>query len=99
MCLKITQQSPSIQTIERAGCACDGAAEGLVRPESLVENLLDLMVRLVQVHADLLFDDIALLFDLTGSEFRIEEHVGKNIEEFIETVAGSASVETGCLFA
>ena len=54
-----------IQRLVRAG---DGAAQRLVRPERGVEQFLDLMLRLVQVHRDLLLDDLALLADLHRGE-------------------------------
>ena len=85
-----------IQRLLRAG---DGAAEGLVRPERGVEQLLDVMLRLVQIHRHLLFDDLALLADLHRVELRVEPHIQQDIEQLVEAVMAGAGMETGRLLA
>ena len=85
-----------IQRLLRAG---DGPAERLVRPERGVEQFLDVMLRLVQVHRHFLFDDLALLGDLHRVEPRVEQHIQQHIEQFVEAVVAGPGMETGHLLA
>jgi len=99
MSTQIIEKERSIKPIEGDWCAGDRPSQRLIRPENLVQDLLDLMMRLIQIHADFLFDDVSFLFDLSGRKLRPEEHVSENIEEVVEAVVRGASMKTGCLFA
>ena len=87
------------QGVERPVRARDGAAQGLVRPERRVEQFLDVVLGLVQVHGHLLLDDLPLLADVCGCELGVEQHVHEHVEQFVEAVVAGAGVETGRLLA
>ena len=74
-------------------------AQRLVRPERLIEQLLDLVLRLVEVHGQLFLDDAPLLLDFNRIELRVEKHVAQYIEQFIETVTARFRVKAGAFFA
>ena len=63
-----------------------GRPSGWSGPERGVEQFLDLMLRLVQIHRHLLFDDLALLADVRRVEPGVEQHIQQHIEQFVEAV-------------
>ena len=57
------------------------------------------MLRLVQIHGDLLLDDLALLANVRRGEPGVEQHIQQHIEQFVEAVMPGACMETGRLLA
>ena len=57
------------------------------------------MLRLVQVHRDLLLDDLAFLGDVGRRELRAEQHIQQHIEQVVEAVMTGSRMETRRLLA
>jgi hypothetical protein len=60
---------------------------------------VDELLRLVQIHRQLLLDDITFLGDLHGRKSRVEEHVGEDFQQVVEPVMKRAGVETRVFLA
>ncbi len=87
------------EEIQRGPGAGQRTAERLLRPEGFVEDFLDAMLRLVEVHGEFLLDDAALLVNFRRVELRVKEHVGEDVEQFIKPVVAGLGVITGHLLA
>ena len=57
------------------------------------------MLRLVQVHRDLLLDHLPLLADVRRRELRVQQHVHQHVEQLVETVVAGPRMEAGGFLA
>ena len=55
-------------------------------------------MRLVQIHRQLLLDDVPFLVDFSSLKDRVEEHVHQHIQQFLEPIVTCLRVKTGVLF-
>ncbi len=81
------------------GGAEDGAAEGVVGPEVLGEELVDEVVGIVFVHLDLFEDDALFLGDVFGGEGGVEDEVGEEVEGGGDVFVEDLEVEADGFFA
>src|SRR6185436_5300180 len=70
MVAQITEQLCARDSIERASSSGDWPAERLARPHRGVEQLVNVVLRLVAVHRDFFLDDFPFLDDVRGRELR-----------------------------
>ena len=57
----------------------DRHADRMIRPEKPIEKDMDLFVRSILQHVDLLQDDLSFATHVGGIEKRIEKDIGKNL--------------------
>ncbi len=88
-----------VEARDGLGGAEDGAAEGVVLPEVLGEELVDEVVGVVFVHLDLFEDDALLAGDVLGREGGVEDEVGEEIEGGGDVLVEDLDVEADHLFA
>ena len=92
------------QVVPRHGVEClhgasQRASERLVWPKRFIEQFLDVMLRLIEIHRQLFFDDAPFLFDFDRIELRVEKHVHQHVEQFVETIVPSFRVKARAFFA
>src|SRR5262249_30072465 len=79
--------------------ADDVPAERLIAVEELLVDAADEVARRVVVHVHLLDDHALLAFDLLALEFRVAEHVDKDIEGRVAELGGALDEVAGVLLA
>jgi hypothetical protein len=92
---KIAKQFATAHRIERSIRARDRSAQWFTRPESGVEQFLHIMLRLVQIHCDFLFDNVAFFGDFRRSELGVQKHVLQHIDQLVKSPMACARVKTG----
>src|SRR5450759_4226979 len=80
---------------DHLGAAQYAPAEGMVAEDRLADEVVDLILRGVLEHCDLLEHDLALGVDI--GEGRHEDHVGHDIDRALELVVGNAPEDDGVL--
>ena len=96
--LKIQQVVPR-HGVERLQGASQRASERLVWPKRFVEQFLDVMLRLIQIHRQLFLDDAPFFFDFNRIKLRVEKHVRQHVEQFVETIMPSLGIKAGAFLA
>ena len=96
---QVIEKVRTLQSVKRLLGAGERAAERLIGPEGFVKQFLDVEMRLVEIHRQLLFDDVAFLGDVAGRAFRVEKHIRQHVEQFVEPVVARTGIKTGVLLA
>ena len=94
---EISDEIRPAHRVEGLGRADDRAAEGMRRELRRVQQVMHVFRRLVAVHRELLFDDVAFLGDLRRREGGAEEHVQQHVEQLRHARRLRAAVEAGML--
>ena len=96
--LKAAAKSFAIELANGLRSAEDRTAEGMIGPETTSKDVVEKILGIVEIHLDLFENDLALLFDVVGIEFRTENKIGKDIEGDGEVLVEYFSVETNLFF-
>ncbi len=77
--LEITLSSSPLSSSTDSLCTQYGHSQGMFFVAGGIEHVVDVFLRIILDHLDLLSDDVALLLDVLGTEERIAVHVGNDV--------------------
>jgi len=80
-------------------CSQNRHTDGMVGPEKAIKQHMDIIIRRIFHHADLLEDHLPLTLHVIGIESRIQENIRKDIRYASKVFAKDLSVKTGILLA
>src|ERR1051326_8376172 len=75
------------------------ATQRMIGPHQFIEQFLDMMLWLVDVHGQLLLDHIPFLIDFGVGKSGVQEHVQKYFQQLLQTIMAALGVKTGALLA
>ena len=93
------QQLVATEAVEGFFRAGDGAAQRLIGPHGGIEQFLHVLLGLVHVHGQFLFDHLAFLVNFLRIEGGMEKHVRQHVEQPPELVVPRLGVKTGVFLA
>ena len=86
-------QRPAADGLDHVRPTDHGPPEWMLAEHRLAGEVVDVILRVVLDHRDLLEDDLALAVDV--DERRLEHHVGHHVERLLEPHVGDARVDDG----
>jgi len=75
------------------GSAENGTAEGMLRPETAGENVVEKIFGIVQIHLDFFEDDLALFLNVVGIELGTKDEIGDDVKGDGEVLVEDLGVE------
>src|SRR5690242_9558389 len=96
---KITEQFVTRDAVQGSWGSRNCATQRLIRPKGAIQKFLNMMMRLIEVHRDLFLDHVPFFIDIRSSEFRSEEHVHQDFDEYFKSIVTCARMKTGRFLA
>jgi hypothetical protein len=86
----------TVESVEGLFGSENRTTEWVVRKLAGVEEVVDQLQRLIEVHGHLLLDDLAFLGDFRVGEFGVDEHVGQHLQQVGQVMRPARARRSRC---